>query len=108
MPARSASAPSRTSPLPPVRRRRPRCNSTLVLNPRPRTKKPKFVRRPLTILALLLGVRLFAAEVIPPAPVKYFNDYAGVTAGNTAAQLNQTLENFEKEASSQIVVAVFS
>ena len=58
-------------------------------------------------LLLLLGVRLFAAEVIPPAPAKYFNDYAGVTAANNAAQLNQTLENFEKETSSQIVVAVF-
>jgi uncharacterized protein len=58
-------------------------------------------------VALLLGVRLFAAEVIPPAPAKYFNDYAGVTAANTAAQLNQTLENFEKETSSQLVVAVF-
>lgn len=66
------------------------------------------MRRTLTIFALLLGVRLFAAEVIPPAPAKYFNDYAGVTAANTAAQLNQTLENFEKETSSQLVVAVFS
>lgn len=65
------------------------------------------MRRSLTILALLLGIRLFAAEVIPPAPAKYFNDYAGVTAADTAAQLNQTLENFEKETSSQIVVAVF-
>jgi uncharacterized protein len=59
-------------------------------------------------VALLLGVRLFAAEVIPPAPAKYFNDYAGVTAANTAAQLNQTLENFEKETSNQFIVAVFS
>ncbi len=68
----------------------------------------KFVRHTLTILLLLLGVRLFAAEVIPPAPAKYFNDYAGVTAANTAAQLNQTLENFEKETSNQFLVAVFS
>lgn len=65
------------------------------------------MRRSLTILALLLGFRLFAAEVMPPAPELYFNDYAGVTTGNTASQLNQTLENFEKESSNQFIVAVF-
>jgi len=65
------------------------------------------VRRSLTILALLLGFRLFAAEVMPPAPELYFNDYAGVTTGNTASQLNQTLQNFEKESSNQFLVAVF-
>jgi len=65
------------------------------------------VRRPLIILVLLLGLRLFASEVIPPAPAKYFNDYAQVVSSETAAQLNLTLENFEKESSDQIVVAVF-
>lgn len=67
----------------------------------------KFVRRALTFLALLLGFRLFAAEVIPPAPAKYFNDYAGVVSASTIAQLDHVLENFEKESSDQIVVAVF-
>src|ERR1043165_3439469 len=48
-----------------------------------------------------------AAEVMPPKPARYFNDYANVVSANTAEQLNQTLENFERETSSQIVVAVF-
>ncbi len=65
------------------------------------------MRRTLAILALVLGFRLFAAEVIPPAPAKYFNDYAQVVSAGTAAQLNQTLENFEKESSDQIIVAIF-
>lgn len=65
------------------------------------------MRRPLAILVLLLGFRLIAAEVIPPAPARYFNDYAQVISADTAARLNQTLENFEKESSSQVVVAVF-
>ncbi len=59
------------------------------------------------ILALLFAVRAFAAEVIPPPPKKYFNDYANVVSPATAAQLNKTLEDFEKETSSQILVAVF-
>src|ERR1039457_6592507 len=59
------------------------------------------------ILVLLFGFRLFAQEVIPPAPAAYFNDYAHVVSTGTAAQLNQTLENFERQSSEQIVVAVF-
>jgi uncharacterized protein len=56
---------------------------------------------------LVFGFRLFADEVIPPAPAAYFNDYAHVVSAGTAAQLNQTLENFERQSSEQIVVAVF-
>lgn len=52
-----------------------------------------------------LGVR--AADVIPPSPAKYFNDYANATSAATTARLNQTLEDFEKQTSSQIVVAVY-
>jgi uncharacterized protein len=65
------------------------------------------VRRCCTILFLVFGFRLFADEVIPPAPAAYFNDYAHVVSAGTAAQLNQTLENFERQSSEQIVVAVF-
>ncbi len=65
------------------------------------------MRRALALSALLLGLRLLAAEVIPPPPAKYFNDYAQVVSAETAAQLNQTLENFERESSDQILVAVF-
>ena len=50
---------------------------------------------------------LFAKEVIPPAPKKYFNDYAGVVSGAVSTELEQRLEQFEKDSSSQIVVAIF-
>src|SRR5580765_4033758 len=101
MRASSGSVPSRTSTPPRARRRRPRCNST---SANLRRTNREFVRRALIILALLVGFRLCAAEVIPPAPAKYFNDYAQVVSSDTAAQLNQTLESFEKESSDQIVV----
>ncbi len=64
-----------------------------------------------TILAAALGffwlVSTFAAEVIPPKPAKYFNDYASVVSPATAAQLNSQLEQFERDSYNQIVVAVF-
>jgi uncharacterized protein len=44
---------------------------------------------------------------MPPAPARYFNDYANVVSPATASQLNQTLEDFERSSSSQILVAVF-
>jgi uncharacterized protein len=65
------------------------------------------VRRFCAILILAFGFRLFADEVIPPPPAAYFNDYAHVVSADTAAQLNTTLENFERQSSDQIVVAVF-
>jgi uncharacterized protein len=65
------------------------------------------VRRFCAILILVFGFRLFAQEVIPPAPTAYFNDYAHAVSAGTAAQLNKTLEDFERQSSDQIVVAVF-
>ena len=59
------------------------------------------------ILVLLCGPGAFGAEVIPPAPARYFNDYAQVVSSAVADQLNQALENFERQTSEQIVVAVF-
>ena len=58
----------------------------------------------LLLLCTCLGAK---AETIPPAPKQYFNDYAGVVSSTTASQLNSTLEDFERTASSQIVVAIF-
>jgi uncharacterized protein len=60
-----------------------------------------------TILVLLFGCRLFAQEVIPPAPAAYFNDYAHIVSTGTASQLNSTLENFERQTSEQILVAIY-
>ena len=58
-------------------------------------------------LIFLLIHNLAAAEVIPPAPTKYFNDYANVASPGVASQLNSQLEDFEKSTSNQIVVAIF-
>jgi len=50
---------------------------------------------------------MFAAEVIPPSPAKHFNDYANVTSKATADRLDRQLEDFERETSNQILVAVY-
>src|SRR5438067_10051234 len=38
-----------------------------------------------------------AAEVIPPKPDRYFNDYAGVVSRGVAERLNTQLAQFERE-----------
>ena len=48
-----------------------------------------------------------AAEVIPPKPDRYFNDYAGVVSRGVAERLNTQLAQFERDTSDQIVVAVY-
>jgi uncharacterized protein len=49
----------------------------------------------------------FAAEVIPPKPEHYFNDYAGVVSKDAAQRFNAQLEQFERETSDQVVVAIY-
>lgn len=44
---------------------------------------------------------------MPPPPKQYFNDYAHAVSPATAGRLNQTLENFERQSSSQILVAIY-
>jgi uncharacterized protein len=58
-------------------------------------------------LACLLAIHLHAAEVIPPKPDRYFNDYAGVVSKEAALRFNEQLAQFERESSNQVVVAVF-
>src|SRR5439155_11536757 len=58
-------------------------------------------------LLFLSLVSLRAAEVIPPKPAGYFNDYAGVVSQSAATQFNEQLAQFERETSDQVVVAVF-
>jgi uncharacterized protein len=65
------------------------------------------VRRLCIILFLVFGFGLLAAEIIPPPPAAYFNDYAHVVSAATAARLNRTLEDFERLSSDQILVAIF-
>ena len=59
-----------------------------------------------TFLALV-SLSSQAAEVIPPKPAGYFNDYAGVVSKESARRFNEQLAQFERETSNQVVVAVF-
>jgi uncharacterized protein len=54
-----------------------------------------------------VALSLRGAEVIPPKPAAYFNDYAGVVSKEAALRFNEQLAQFERETSDQIVVAVF-
>src|SRR6266581_2641220 len=55
----------------------------------------------------LLATSSHAAEVIPPKPDRYFNDYASVVSKEAAQRFNEQLAQFERETSDQVVVAVF-
>lgn len=61
----------------------------------------------LLLLLWFVTSTAWAAEVMPPAPAAYFNDYATAVSRETAKALNQALEDFEKQNSSQVVVAIF-
>jgi uncharacterized protein len=54
----------------------------------------------------LLATNSQGAEVIPPKPDRYFNDYAGVVSKSAALRFNEELAQFERETSDQVVVAV--
>ena len=55
----------------------------------------------------LLAPMVLRADDLPPKPPEYFNDYAHVVDPGTVASLNGQLENFERQTSNQIVVAVY-
>ncbi len=59
------------------------------------------------LILLCLGSVLRAAEVMPPRPKEHFNDYANLVQPPVAAELNQQLEQFERDTSNQIVVAIY-
>jgi uncharacterized protein len=63
----------------------------------------------LIAVALLASLvqAVHAAEVMPPKPAAYFNDYAGVVSKEAAHRFNEQLAQFERETSDQVVVAVF-
>ena len=58
-------------------------------------------------VAILFAITANAAEVIPPKPAGYFNDYAGVVSKEAASRFNEQLAQFERDTSDQVVVAVF-
>ncbi len=61
----------------------------------------------LTFAVLFASIFARAAEVIPPAPEDHFNDYAHVVRAETARQLNAELAQFERDTSTQLVVAIY-
>src|SRR6478735_1776190 len=65
------------------------------------------VRTASLIFIALLAINSRAAEVIPPKPDRYFNDYAGVVSKEAAVRFNEQLAQFDRETSDQVVVAVF-
>jgi uncharacterized protein len=57
---------------------------------------------------VVLGLDLsHGAEVLPPAPDHYFNDYAHVVRPATAQALDNELTQFERDTSNQIVVVIY-
>ena len=61
---------------------------------------------------LLIGIlaltgSLPAAEVIPPKPDRYFNDYAQIVSSEAALRFNEQLAQFERDTSNQLMVAIF-
>jgi uncharacterized protein len=58
-------------------------------------------------LIIALALNAHAAEIIPPHPAHYFNDYAGIVSQSYASEFDQQLEQFERDTSNQVVVAVF-
>jgi uncharacterized protein len=67
----------------------------------------KYATSWLAVAFLVVGWSVSASEVIPPAPKAYFNDYAHVVSPPAAARLNQQLQDFERQTSSQVLVAVY-
>ncbi len=63
----------------------------------------------LLVLAAVLAAALplFAAEVIPARPDRYFNDYALATSFETREKLNDQLAQFERDTSNQILVVIY-
>jgi len=59
------------------------------------------------ITLIFVAVTSHAAEVIPPKPAGYFNDYASVVSKEAALRFNEQLAQFERETSDQVVIAVF-
>src|SRR5258708_21801627 len=61
----------------------------------------------LLLAYLQVAAATSAAEKVPPAPTRYFNDYAALVPTQVAEQLNRQLEDFERQTSNQILVAIY-
>lgn len=65
------------------------------------------MNRSIVAFLFALTLSIHAAEVLPPAPKQYFNDYAHAVSSTTADQVNRKLEQFERDSSDQILVAIY-
>src|ERR1043165_6487593 len=65
------------------------------------------VRIATLILFALVSVSAHAAEVIPPKPDRYFNDFGNIVSSDAASRFNEQLAQFERDTSNQVVVAIF-
>ena len=74
---------------------------------RGRVRSPD-IRALLLIGFVCLTSWVSAAEVVPPKPDRYFNDYAGVVSKEAALRFNEQLAQFERETSHQFLVAVWN
>ena len=75
-----------------------------------RPRSIRWLDSPLAALVLLLclGGSLFAqAQNLPPKPDRYITDQAGALDAPALSAINGQLEQFEKETSNQIVVAIY-
>ncbi len=63
--------------------------------------------RGLLLLLVLAGHAAGADFEIPPPPENYVLDEAGVVSAQVEARLNAQLKDFERESSTQIVLAIF-
>jgi uncharacterized protein len=59
------------------------------------------------LIVFCCSFRIPAAEILPPKPKHYFNDYASIISKATAEKLNKDLEDFERSNSSQIVIVIY-
>jgi uncharacterized protein len=73
----------------------------------PPTLRAKQVALLVAAFFVMLATKSQAAEVIPPKPDRYFNDYAAVVSKEAARRFNEQLAQFERETSDQVVVAIF-
>ncbi|MDB4793688.1 TPM domain-containing protein, partial [Methylacidiphilales bacterium] len=58
-------------------------------------------------LFLAWGGFLLHAQTLPPKPDRYFTDQAGVVDAGTADAINRQLDQFERDTSNQILVAIY-
>jgi len=59
------------------------------------------------LLVLIVAAATRAAEVMPPKPANYFNDYAHAVQPAVAESLDRQLAQFERDSSDQLVVAIY-